>query len=479
MTENTRPQQLDELMAGLRTLIDEIHQYQPGSGPSLSDELSRHLGTDATGISVVRKDVDGHRFIDIDLALEMVASDDPGHSVIGVSGGDVRYHVDLADMLSNVHGTRFTTSQPDYIHLADGPDSERTCLGFGLRLFRWEDVPVAVLLRQGMPRYGREKASMDVLCPDTDVAQRLLSRVDELSIQHSLLRGAVISLVSTGYEHTTEGVTFLPRPDVTAEDVILPEGVLERISTHVVGIAEHHDELRRLGQHLKRGVLLYGPPGSGKTHTVRHLMSVAPAHTCILLSGQTLQFIGLAAHLARALQPAIVVLEDCDLIAEDREFTHGAKPLLFEVLDAMDGLDADADVTFLLTTNRVESMERALTQRPGRVDLAVEIPPPGQAGREALIRLYAPTPETFSAQAVARTAEIADGTTASFAKELVRRAVLASTMAGETLGDAHLEAAAEALMSDQEVLSRALLGHLQSRPEEPEPDDWPSCGCSG
>ena len=67
-----------------------------------------------------------------------------------------------------------------------------------------------------------------------------------------------------------------------------------------------------------------------------------------------------------ARRPAIVVLEDCDLIAEDRSFGPMAKPLLFGVLDALDGIDADADVAFPLTTNRVEHLERALSQRPGR-----------------------------------------------------------------------------------------------------------------
>ena len=88
--------------------------------------------------------------------------------------------------------------------------------------------------------------------------------------------------------------------------------------------------------------------------------------------------VGAAAQIARAHQPAIVVIEDCDLIAEDRDhhFGSGASPLLFTLLDAMDGLDQDADVVFLLTTNRAEALEKALAQRPGRVDLAVEIPLP-------------------------------------------------------------------------------------------------------
>ena len=101
--------------------------------------------------------------------------------------------------------------------------------------------------------------------------------------------------------------------------------------------------------------------------------------------------------MARALQPSIVVLEDCDLIAEDRSFGHGPQPLLFEVLDAMDGLASDADVAFVLTTNRVDMLERALAQRPGRVDLAVEIPNacPGGAGcaDHTVCPQYSPQPE--------------------------------------------------------------------------------------
>ncbi|WP_340639342.1 AAA family ATPase, partial [Arthrobacter sp. Hiyo1] len=107
-----------------------------------------------------------------------------------------------------------------------------------------------------------------------------------------------------------------------------------------------------------------------------------------------------------------MVLEDCDLIAEDRSFGHGPKPLLFEVLDAMDGLDNDADVAFVLTTNRVELLERALVQRPGRVDLAVEIPLPSKHERVELLRLYS-NGIAFSASAIEAAAGRTAGTTAS------------------------------------------------------------------
>lgn len=96
-------------------------------------------------------------------------------------------------------------------------------------------------------------------------------------------------------------------------------------------------------------------------------------------------------------------MEDVDLIAEDRSFGPGPNPFLFELLNEMDGVASDADVTFVLTTNRVDVLERALIDRPGRVDLAIEIPKPD--------------------------AEL-EGVTASFVRELVRRAVLQAAEQG-------------------------------------------------
>jgi ATP-dependent 26S proteasome regulatory subunit len=101
----------------------------------------------------------------------------------------------------------------------------------------------------------------------------------------------------------------------------------------------------------------------------------------ILLAGPSIAYVAEAARMARATQPALLVLEDCALVAESRDHHGGDQPLLFAVLEALDGLDDDADVAFLLTTNRVNVLEPALAQRPGRVDLAVEVLVPGQDAR--------------------------------------------------------------------------------------------------
>ncbi len=440
------------------TMVRLVQEAQPQSarGRELLDTLTAHLGTDAGGVAVVLEDVSAHRFVDADIVLTGLMGGDA--RLVGIGGGDQRNHMSLSDMLQQSQMyPNFPLAQPDYANLPIGPDEQRQTVAFGLRLFERGGVAVALLQRRAEPRFGRQTATLEVLCAEPGVTAALLAEFRRRMQTESVLKGQVLSLAGDDFGQQTAGVTFHHRPRITAADVILPEGLLARVTEHALGIAAHREALVAAGQHLKRGILLYGPPGTGKTHTVRFLLGASEGTTAILLSGGTLAHVGEAARMARALQPSIVVLEDCDLIAEDRSFGHGPQPLLFEVLDAMDGLDADADVTFVLTTNRVDMLERALAQRPGRVDLAVEVPLPAETERAALLRLYAAgLPLTGAGIGVA--AGRTEGTTASFTRELVRRTVLAAALQGGPVTDGHLLAAVEELMSDGAALTRSLLG---------------------
>lgn len=463
-------------LKAFREAVDMAHQaVDLGDGEPFAAALGEHLGEPAHQLPVVTEEVPSHRFVDWDIAVAMLAGRDPEAREQGIGGGDMRYHQTLTDFVAGTHG-RFPVGQVDYHSAAVGPEERRRTIGFGMRMFRYADRPVAVFQRRANPRYGQDQGSFEVISPDGEVSSALLAEARDLAIEHSVLRGQVVSFESSGFGPESQGITFLPRPDVAAGQVILPELSLERIVGHVSGIAEHADVLRRHGQHLKRGLLLYGPPGTGKTHTVRHLISRSPGHTVVVLAGESLAYISLAASLARALQPAIVVLEDCDLVAEDRGMSPSGRPLLFEVLDAMDGLDADADVTFLLTTNRVEALERALVQRPGRVDLAVEVPLPDIDGRRRLLALYRGDVD-YGEEVMAEAAERSEGMTASFMKELMRRAILEAAVAGVDPDDAHLRSALDGLLHAQEELTRVLLGHARAPgADDGEPDGPESQG---
>lgn len=427
-------------------------------GEQLLQALTGHLGVPAHELSVVTEEIPPHRLVDVDIVMEGLASRDPDYRLVGIGGGDQRHHMSFSDMLQQSRGyPRFPLAQPDYSNLATGPDQQRQAVALGLWLFSYAGSPAAVLQRGAKIDRGRQFASLEVLATHPAVASGLLAEVRREMEHQSVFKGQIIALAVSDYGPSISGVTFVRRPELTGSDVVLPDGLLDKVEGHTLGIARQADILVAHGQHLKRGLLLYGPPGTGKTHTVRYLLSQSEGTTAVLLSGGSLARISEAAKIARALAPSIVVLEDCDLIAEDRSFGHGPKPLLFEVLDAMDGLDNDSDVAFVLTTNRVDLLERALAQRPGRVDLAVEIPLPSKHERMELLRLYS-NGLPFSPSSIETAAGRTAGTTASFAKELIRRAVVAAALADKTPGDAHLGFAVEQLMADGEALTRSLLG---------------------
>jgi ATP-dependent 26S proteasome regulatory subunit len=170
----------------------------------------------------------------------------------------------------------------------------------------------------------------------------------------------------------------------------------------------------------------------------------------------------------------VVILEDVDLVAGDRSFgPPGSNPLLFEVLNQLDGLGDDIDVVFILTTNRVEVLERALAERPGRVDEAVEIAAPDGPGRERLLRLYGADAGLTGLDLTA-TVEQTDGMTATFLRELTRRAAIVAALARPDespirVQQDDLETAVAELLTSRARLTRALLGQDRGISDPPGP----------
>ncbi len=349
--------------------------------------------------------------------------------------------------------------------LASGPNgATRACARCGLYLVSEGEARLALLLREGDRHSGREQTTVEVLCADSDRAGAALAEIRQLALEHSVFRGQVLSFGGEMFGPRDSPLAFHERPTLAKENLVLPDEVLEAVESQVVGVARHRNRLVDSGQHLKRGVLLHGPPGTGKTHTLRYLMSRLPEATVVMLSGNALRFIAEAVSIARALQPALVIVEDVDLIAEERGMQPGRHPLLFQLLNEVDGLAEDADVTFLLTTNRADLLEPALAQRPGRVDQAVELPLPDAEGRRRLLSLYRGNLDLQLADTEPIIA-MTEGVTASFFKELMRRAALVSAEQADgdadgvlAVGDAELRNALDQLLAQRNQLTRVLLG---------------------
>ena len=154
------------------------------------------------------------------------------------------------------------------------------------------------------------------MAPSQEAAAALLADLVAEMARLDVYRGQVMTIEVNRMGESR--LSFLERPRVDRADLILPEGTLERVERHVAGPTRHRDALLDGRRHLSRGLLLWGPPGTGKTLTVRYLIGLLSDATIILLSGPSLGMVGAFGGLARRLAPSVVVLEDVDLVAEER-----------------------------------------------------------------------------------------------------------------------------------------------------------------
>jgi hypothetical protein len=380
---------------------------------------------------------------------------DPERDLIGISV-DRGFHVSLAELAGpgSKYGMQLEPGPPEFTPVDVG-DRTISCLKSGLLLMRFQDAPVAALLSphndEGIPG-----VRLQAISPARALAEAWLARLRELMRERNVYRGKVLAF---GGEHPFRPAPLSMRrlPDVPRERIVLPARALERIERHTAGLARHRERLRAGGRHVRRGLLLHGPPGTGKTLSVMYLAGLMPERTVVLLTGRTLGAVGAACTLARSLEPAMVVIEDVDLIAQDRSHYETA-PLLFELLNAMDGLDEDADLIFVLTSNRPETLEDALASRPGRIDLAVELPLPDAAARRRLFEIYGAglTLDVADWEPVAKATE---GTSPAFIRELFRHAALtAAEDARAAVRTDDLLAAVSELKDQSGRLTASLLG---------------------
>jgi hypothetical protein len=345
-----------------------------------------------------------------------------------------------------------------------GEEFAKRCLGSGVWLGT-KEVPFALVQAIAESHRGENGVSLEIAVPPgavgMNLSQQFFSDLESLVASIGSYKGKVISLEQASrYSGDAGAICVHKLRSVVKEDVILPSGTMELLDRNVMEFIEQRPKLKELGMPVKKGILLYGPPGTGKTHTIHYLASQLPEHTTLLITAGQVGLLGEYMTLARFLQPAIVVIEDVDLIARDRsQMRDGCEEsLLNKLLNEMDGLRDDASILFVLTTNRPEQLEFALASRPGRIDQAIEFPMPDEAGRRKLIVLYSGGLNLDDATIdwlVART----DGGSPAFIKELMRKSAQYFIKAGtDKPAKAHVEQALEDILVGGGTLNLKLLG---------------------
>ncbi len=455
-----------EFGVAFKGFLEQAVAQAPVEPPFFVKRLTEHFGGAPSAFPVVSQDFPLREHPNVQRSLDgYLESEGRTAELIGVASAYKRFNgVAFSELVSSttrpgLMGDSSATSGPvEYVDIALGDEETVTCVRSGLALVENGSDRLAVLVSSGDSGINRGQLRVEVMAPEREQAEAFLAELRRGVRDRNVYRGRVVSLAQEASHQPIE-IRVHSLPDIARADIILPAGVLERVERHTIDFSRHVDRLRAAGQHAKRGLLLHGPPGTGKTLTAKYIAGQMPDRTVLLMTGPALRLIEPACRMARLLEPAMLIIEDVDLIAEERTHEHAATSLLFELLNQLDGMEQDADVVFLLTTNRPDLLEPALAARPGRVDLAVEIPLPDDGCRLRLFELYGHGLELEVAgldHFVVRTR----GVSAAFIRELLRKAALAAAEQDGPLvvTERNLDDALQELLFEGGELTRSLLG---------------------
>jgi len=220
-------------------------------------------------------------------------------------------------------------------------------------------------------------------------------------------------------------------PPVSEDEVILEPGLKKSLLDWLDHYWNQQSAAREMGLTLRRGLLLLGAPGTGKTQLIRHILSRYPdrdGHLYVATTAgvQNDSFNRMLAAVGAPGRAKVVVMEDIDLLSE-----IGVPQA--HLLNALDGLlRVETPVLWIATSNDPSALALNLLDRPGRFDRVTVLPEPGPAEREAMIRLF--SREDVDEGIVQSAALATDGFTGAHIREACTSAVLAQLAEGGSYG---------------------------------------------
>lgn len=473
---------LDEMirlapMYGCRTLraVLEASPEQAAPAKPRSTQKAHQLlselfeGWPSDSLVIVKREFPAYLRVDVQKALDSLTM---GVRRVGVHSRNRYDASDLAALVSERDQAKLIGAL-QFEDIDIGEEQPVRLATNCLSLINDEKTPLALWVNLRADHSDSQKLSVEIMSPPgDDAAARTGAMLDaiEAAVAHGRsYRGKVLSLEAsqTFSGLSANSLTVHFRSPVAEHELVLPDAVRFALDQHIIRFAAERDALKALGQSGRKGVLLYGPPGTGKTHTIRYLAERLKDHTTFLVTAEQVGLIDVYFRLARLFAPSIIVIEDADLIARQREDMNSAcdEVMLNRLLNEMDGLRSDADIFVIMTTNRPQALEAALIQRPGRIDHAIEVPVPDAACRRHLLRLYGGS-LVIEPMAFEKLIERTDGVSAAFIKEIARRLAQQSIGAGHPgqVDAVDLEAVLEAMLSERDGLNLRLLGGSPSAP---------------
>lgn len=276
---------------------------------------------------------------------------------------------------------------------------------------------------------------------------------------------------------------YVPSSDGIRFDDVAGEDEAKENLAEIVDYLHNPKKYSDVGASMPKGVLLVGPPGTGKTMLAKAVAGEAGVPFFSMSGSEFVEmFVGMGASKVRDLfkqakekAPCIVFIDEIDAIGKKRDGQIGGnderEQTLNQLLTEMDGFDGNGGVIILAATNRPESLDPALT-RPGRFDRRVPVELPDLLGREAILKVHAKKIKTANDVDFHTIARMAAGTSGAELANIINEAALRAVRHGRTVvEEADLEESIEvviagyqkknAIMTDSEkkVVAYHEIGH--------------------
>ena len=261
------------------------------------------------------------------------------------------------------------------------------------------------------------------------------------------------------YVQSSEGIRFA---DVAGEDEA-KENLAE-----IVDYLHNPKKYTDVGASMPKGVLLVGPPGTGKTMLAKAVAGEANVPFFSMSGSEFVEmFVGMGASKVRDLfkqakekAPCIVFIDEIDAIGKKRDGQVGGnderEQTLNQLLTEMDGFEGNNGVIILAATNRPESLDPALT-RPGRFDRRVPVELPDLAGREAILKVHARKIKASDDVDFHTIARMASGASGAELANIINEAALRAVRSGRTIvTEADLEESIEVVIAGYQKKNRVL-----------------------
>ena len=264
------------------------------------------------------------------------------------------------------------------------------------------------------------------------------------------------------YVKSSSGIRF---DDVAGEDEA------KENLTEIVEYLHDPKKYTEIGASMPKGILLVGPPGTGKTMLAKAVAGEANVPFFSMSGSEFVEmFVGMGASKVRDLfnqakekAPCIVFIDEIDAIGGKRDSRIGGnderEQTLNQLLTEMDGFEGNTGVIILAATNRPESLDPALT-RPGRFDRRVPVELPDLKGREAILRVHAKKVKTEPNIDYSAVARMASGASGAELANIVNEAALRAVRDGRnTVTQSDLEESIEVVIAGYQKKNAILTDH--------------------